>query len=77
MALPAPPVYGAEHGKPSFANNCLLARRMIESGVRFVQLFHESWDQHGNLTLTPSKTVSTFTICTPRLCIFSALITRS
>lgn len=42
-------LYGAEPGKPSFANNCLLARRMIERGVRFVQLFHEAWDQHGNL----------------------------
>lgn len=42
-------MYGAEPGKPSFAHNCLLARRMIERGVRFVQLFHEAWDQHGNL----------------------------
>lgn len=42
-------MYGAEPGKPSFANNCLLARRMIERGVRCVQLFHEAWDQHGNL----------------------------
>jgi hypothetical protein len=42
-------MYGAEPGKPSFANNCLLARRMIERGVRYVQLFHEAWDQHGNL----------------------------
>jgi hypothetical protein len=42
-------MYGAEPGKPSFANNCLLARRLLERGVRFVQLFHESWDQHGNL----------------------------
>ena len=42
-------LYGAEPGKPSFANNCLLARRLIEKGVRFVELFHESWDQHGNL----------------------------
>jgi hypothetical protein len=42
-------LYGAEPGKSSFANNCLLARRMIERGVRFVQLFHEAWDQHGNL----------------------------
>jgi hypothetical protein len=42
-------MYGAEPGIPSFANNCLLARRMIERGVRFVQLFHEAWDQHGNL----------------------------
>lgn len=37
-------------GESSFARNCLLARRLIERGVRFVQLFHEAWDQHGNLT---------------------------
>ncbi len=42
-------MYGAEPGKPSYANNCLLARRLIERGVRFVQLFHESWDHHGGL----------------------------
>jgi hypothetical protein len=42
-------LYGAQPGKPSFANNCLLARRLVERGVRFVQLFHEAWDQHGNL----------------------------
>jgi len=42
-------LYGVEPGKPSFANNCLLARRLVERGVRFVQLFHEAWDQHGNL----------------------------
>ena len=42
-------MYGAEPGKPSFANNCLLARRLVEKGVRFVELFHEAWDQHGNL----------------------------
>jgi hypothetical protein len=42
-------LYGAEPGKPSFANNCLLARRLVERGVRFVQLYHEAWDQHGNL----------------------------
>ncbi len=42
-------MYGAEPGKSSFANNCLLARRLIEKGVRFVQLFHEAWDQHGGL----------------------------
>ncbi|MBM4067686.1 MAG: DUF1501 domain-containing protein [Planctomycetes bacterium] len=34
----------------SYARNCLLARRLIERGVRFVQLFHEAWDQHGDLT---------------------------
>ena len=43
-------MYGAEPGKRSFANNCLLARRLVERGVRFVELFHESWDQHFNLT---------------------------
>lgn len=41
--------YGAEPGKASFANNCLLARRLVERGVRCIQLYHESWDQHGNL----------------------------
>ncbi|MCC6364221.1 MAG: DUF1501 domain-containing protein [Bryobacterales bacterium] len=43
-------MYGAVPGKPSFANDCLLARRLVERGVRFVQLYHEAWDQHGNLT---------------------------
>jgi hypothetical protein len=43
-------MYGVEPGKPSFAMNCLLARRLVERGVRFVELLHESWDQHGNLT---------------------------
>ena len=42
-------MYGVEPGKPSFANNCLMARRLVERGVRYVQLFHEAWDQHGNL----------------------------
>src|SRR5690606_41009570 len=40
-------LYGAEPGKPSFANNCLLARRLVERGVRFVQLYHTNWDSHG------------------------------
>ena len=39
--------YGATPGKGSFANNCLLARRLVERGVRFVQLYHTSWDHHG------------------------------
>jgi hypothetical protein len=39
--------YGATPGKASYANNCLLARRMIERGVRFVQLYHTNWDHHG------------------------------
>jgi hypothetical protein len=40
-------MYGAEPGKASFANNCLLARRLVERGVRFVQLYHTDWDHHG------------------------------
>ena len=48
-------MYGVEPGKPSFAMNCLLARRLIERGVRFVELFHESWDQHGNLVADLKK----------------------
>jgi uncharacterized protein (DUF1501 family) len=39
--------YGATPGAPSFANNCLLARRLVEKGVRFVQLFDWGWDFHG------------------------------
>jgi hypothetical protein len=42
-------MYGAEPGKASYANNCLLARRLIERGVRFVQLFHEAWDHHSEV----------------------------
>ena len=40
-------MYGAEPGKNSFANNCLLARRLAERGVRFIQLFDWGWDAHG------------------------------
>jgi hypothetical protein len=40
-------MYGTEPGKASFANNCLLARRLVERGVRFVQLYHRGWDTHG------------------------------
>ena len=40
-------LYGTEPGKVSFANNCLLARRLLERGTRFVQLFHWGWDSHG------------------------------
>jgi len=48
-------MYGVEPGKPSFAMNCLLARRLIERGTRFVELFHEAWDQHGNLKADLAK----------------------
>jgi hypothetical protein len=40
-------LYGSEPGKPGFATNCLLARRLIERGVRCVQLYHRGWDHHG------------------------------
>lgn len=40
-------LYGVEKDKPSFARNCLLARRLVERGVRFVQLYHANWDSHG------------------------------
>lgn len=43
-------LYGAEPAKPSFARNCLLARRLVERGVRFVQLYHTNWDHHGGPT---------------------------
>ena len=42
-------MYGAKPGESSFANNCLLARRLVERGVRFVQLFHEAWDHHSDV----------------------------
>ena len=48
-------MYGVELGKTNYASACLLARRMIERGVRFVEIFHESWDQHGNLTAELKK----------------------
>lgn len=40
-------MYGTEPGKASLANNCLLARKLVENGVRFVQLFDWGWDMHG------------------------------
>ncbi len=42
-------MYGAKPGDGSFASNCLLARRMAERGVRFIQLYHRGWDHHGDL----------------------------
>ncbi|MDX1980108.1 MAG: DUF1501 domain-containing protein [Bryobacteraceae bacterium] len=42
-------MYGAEPGKNSFANNCLLARRLVERGVRCVQVYHTDWDHHSNI----------------------------
>lgn len=42
-------MYGTEPGKTSFANHCLLARRLVERGVRMVQLFDQGWDMHGGV----------------------------
>ncbi len=43
-------MYGPEARKPgTYAANCLLARRLVERNVRFIQLYHQGWDQHGNL----------------------------
>ena len=49
-------LYGAQSGKASFANNCLLARRMVESGVRLIELYDADWDHHSNIeTSLPKK----------------------
>ncbi|HLK13381.1 MAG TPA: DUF1501 domain-containing protein, partial [Fimbriimonadaceae bacterium] len=51
-------LYGNEAHEPgTFAANCLLARRMVERGVRFIQIFHRGWDQHGDLTKNLPKQV--------------------
>ena len=42
-------MYGAKPGDGSFASNCLLARRLAERGVRFIQLYHRDWDHHNNI----------------------------
>ena len=43
-------LYGPDAKKPgTFAANCLLARRLAEKGVKFIQLYHQGWDQHGDL----------------------------
>jgi hypothetical protein len=55
-------LYGTEPGRASFANNCLLARRLVERGVRFVQLYHRGWDHHGEKADTDLATAL------PRLC---------
>ena len=47
--------YGVDPQKPSFARNCLLARRLVERGTRFVQLYHTNWDSHGGSGETLEK----------------------
>ena len=56
-------MYGTEPGKVSFANNCLLARRLVERGVRFVQLYHRGWDTHG------ASVGTDIVVRLPRLCL--------
>jgi hypothetical protein len=52
--------YGVEPGKPSYAANCLMARRLAERGVRFIQLCHRDWDHHGALNYhLPRQCVTT------------------
>jgi hypothetical protein len=41
-------MYGSKPGQPGFGANCILARRLVEKGVRFIQLYHRGWDQHGD-----------------------------
>lgn len=48
-------LYGAERGKPSYAANCLLARRLVERGTRFAQLYHDDWDHHYQLNANIKK----------------------
>jgi hypothetical protein len=43
-------MYGADPNKPSFARACLLARRLIERGVRFINIYHEGWDAHSDVS---------------------------
>ena len=66
-------LYGATPGKPSFANNCLLARRLVERGVRFIQLYHTDWDHHGAGTENLNAGLDRVTRETDRGCM--ALIT--
>jgi uncharacterized protein (DUF1501 family) len=42
-------MYGCDPDKPSFARACLLARRMVERGVRFISIYHEGWDAHSDV----------------------------
>lgn len=56
-------MYGTEAGKVCFANNCLLARRLVERGVRFVQLYHRGWDTHG------ASAGTDIVVRLPRLCL--------
>lgn len=52
-------LYGCNPDKPSFARACLLARRMIERGVRFINIYHEGWDAHSDVTGNSKKNCAT------------------
>ncbi len=66
-------LYGAAPGEKSFANNCLLARRLVERGVRFVQLYHSSWDHHGGPGETLDKDLDEVCLSADQAC--KALVT--
>jgi hypothetical protein len=66
-------LYGIEPGAPSFASNCLLARRLVERGTRFVQLYHTNWDHHGGPTENLEDSLDTVCLDIDRAC--AALIT--
>jgi Protein of unknown function (DUF1501) len=55
--------YGTSPGQVSFANNCLLARRLVERGTRFIQLYHRGWDTHG------ASAGTDIVVRLPRLCL--------
>ena len=61
-------LYGAKPGDKSFANNCLLARRLVERGVRFVQLYHSSWDHHGGPGESLSKDLDEVCLSADQAC---------
>ena len=71
--------YGAKPGESSFANNCLLARRLVENGVRYVQLFDWGWDFHGtnpNEGLTDGLTKKSATMDKPVTALIKDLKSR-
>ena len=61
-------MYGAKPGAKSFANNCLLARRLVERGTRFVQLYHTNWDHHGGQTENLAGSLDQVCLETDRAC---------
>ncbi|MCC7420068.1 MAG: DUF1501 domain-containing protein, partial [Planctomycetaceae bacterium] len=61
-------LYGVDPAKPSFARNCLLARRLVQKGTRFVQLYHTDWDHHGNPGTDLGKSIDERCAETDRAC---------